>query len=99
MPPNQLVQFGDAPTFSVQVLVIAAGVFIALAPSDITLPFDCTQFLYDLIPLVANLVERGNSDSYAAVIWCGNGSTFEVCTAIIGSKRNARSMRLASQAS
>ena len=33
------------------------------------------------------------------MIWCGSGSTFEVWTAIIGSNRNARSIRLASQVS
>ena len=33
------------------------------------------------------------------MIWCGSGSTFDVWTAIIGSNRNARSIRLASHVS
>ena len=36
---------------------------------------------------------RGNMDSYAPMIWCGNGSTSDVWTAKTGSKRCASRIR------
>ena len=48
---------------------------------------------------VKPIARQRSIDSDTVVIWWGSGSKLEVRTAIMGSKRNARSMRLASQAS